>query len=296
MSRLQEWASERLALTDRVAEGVVSVATAKGRTLSGLVWDADTVLSSAEGLSGDRVEVRAGEARFEAQVAARDLATDVAVLRVTTGLSAVVPGDSTALRTGEPVVLAGRDAAGPSVQWTDLQSVGPAWRSRRGGDIARAIRLPLRLDEALEGGGIFTLAGTLCAMAARNPRGRALGIPVETLAAVAARVARHGYLPVPYLGVRLQPVWLDDAQRAELGHARGSAVIVTGVDADSPARAGGLAFGDLLLALAERPVHSPGGVARELATATIGSPLTLQVWRAGARQALTLMVGERPRA
>ena len=296
MNALQGWAQERADLVQRVALSVVGVQSTSGRSLSGIVWDSETVVTAAENLAGDCVQVRSATERFDAQVAAVDLATDVAVLRLRTPLVVPTRGASDALRAGEPVLLIGRDGGDTLAQWTDIQLVGPSWVSRRGGQILRTIRFSLRLDDALEGGAIFDSGGALCAMAVPNARGRALGIPIETLAAVVRRVAQHGYLPQPYLGVRLQPVWLDEAQRRQLGREREVAVLVSGVDANSPAQAAGLIFGDLLLSLAERPVHSPGAVAREIGALAIGSVVTMQVLRAGEKKQIEIAVGERPRS
>jgi len=295
MEALQNWARERADLVEQVAASIVAVQTAKGRSLSGIVWDAETIVTAAENLTADRVVVQSAAERWDADVLALDLATDVAVLRVRSSLRAAPRGASEQLRAGQPVVLIGRESALPLAQWGDIQLVGPSWRSRRGGEIARTIQFSMRLDEKLEGAGIFNAAGTLCAMAVPNARGRALGIPVETLMAVQARVAQYGYLPQPYLGVRLQPVWLDAPQRAQLGRDRETAVIVTGVDEDSPAHAAGVLFGDMVLAVGDQAVNSPGAVAREIGTTAIGSTLSLQILRAGEKRQLTLTIAERPR-
>jgi len=295
MNALQSWAQERADLVEQVAAAVVAIQTPKGRSLSGIVWDAETIVTAAENLTADQVVVRSASERLDAEVVALDLATDVAVLRVHSGLPAAARGTSERLRAGQPVALLGREATQVLAQWADIQLVGPSWRSRRGGDIARTIRFATRLDEALEGAGIFDATGALCAMAVPNPRGRALGIPVETLTAVQARVAQHGYLPQPYLGVRLQPVWLDETQRTELGRDRETAVIVTGVDPNSPAQTAGLVFGDLLLGVCGHAVHSPGAVAREIGATAIGSTLELDILRAGEKRQLSMTVGERPR-
>jgi len=295
MDALQNWARERADLVEQAAPSVVAVQTSKGRSLSGIVWDAETIVTAAENLTADRLVVRSAAERFDAEVVALDLATDVALLRAHSSLPAARRGASEQLRAGQAVVLVGREANQPLAQWTDIQLVGPSWRSRRGGEIARTIRFSMRLDEALEGAGIFDAAGALCAMAVPNARGRALGIPIETLAAVQDRVARHGYLPQPYLGVRLQPVWLDEAQRTRLGRERETAVIVTGVEPDSPAQAAGLVFGDLLLDVDGHAVHSPGAVSREIGATAIGSTLQLEVLRAGEKKQLSMRIGERPR-
>lgn len=295
MNALQSWAQERADLVARVASSVVCVQTGPGRSLSGIVWDEQTVVTAAEGLSGDRALVHTRQDRFEAEVAALDLTTDVGVLRVRSGQSAPARGDSGSLRAGQPVVLVGQDAGDTLAQWADVQRVGPAWRSRRGGQIARTIRFSFRLDAALEGSAVFDASGALCAMAVPGARGRAIAIAVETLEAVTARVAQFGYLPQPYLGVRLQPVWLDEVQRKEFERERDTAVIVTGVDARSPAQDAGLAFGDLLLSLDNRPVYSAGAVAREIAATGIGAVVQLEVRRGGAKKGFSVTVGERPR-
>jgi S1-C subfamily serine protease len=132
-------------------------------------------------------------------------------------------------------------------------------------------------------------------MAVLGPRGRVLGIPTETLAGVVERVAHRGYLPQPYLGLRLQPVWLDETLRAQLGRQRGPAVIVVGVDPGSPATAAGMAFGDLVLAIAGETIETPIDVTRQIGPAAIGSPVAIDLLRAGARQRVSVVIGERPR-
>ena len=108
VNALQSWAQERADLVEKAAAFAVAVQTAKGRSLSGIVWDAETVVSAAESLTGDRVVVRSEVDRFDAEVAALDLATDVAVLRVRSGLALPARGTSATLRSGQPVLMVGR--------------------------------------------------------------------------------------------------------------------------------------------------------------------------------------------
>jgi S1-C subfamily serine protease len=48
-------------------------------------------------------------------------------------------------------------------------------------------------------------------------------------------VEQHGYLPRPYLGLRLQHLWLDEATRERWGRANRAIAAVAGVEAGSPA-------------------------------------------------------------
>jgi len=300
MNSLQDWARERAELAQGAAAAVVAVEDAKGRSLGGIVWDGTTVVTAAEGLARGAVRIRTATGDVEGEVAAADRATDVAILRLpataASGLGGARHGDSAALQTGQPVLLAARDDSGPLVLWTDLLRVGPAWRSSQGGEIARSIHLATRIHGRFEGAGLFDVGGRLCAMVVPGPRRRGLGIPVETIAGVVARVAQHGYLPQPYLGVRLQPVWIDESQAAAIGRGRGPAVIVTGVESDSPAHRAGLVLGDFILALGAKEVGRPAAIAREIGAAAIGSQINFEVLRAGSRQRIAVAVGEQPRA
>jgi S1-C subfamily serine protease len=293
---LQQWVTEQGEFTARAATGVVAVEASRRRSLSGIAWDAETVVTAAEPLAcANRITVHTGTESLAAEVIGLDLATDVAVLRARTSVPAPARTDSAALRAGQPVLVAGRDVGGAVVAWSHVQYLGPAWRSRRGGDIARGIRFAPALDAVLEGGGVFESGGRLCAMAVLGPRGRVLGIPAETVAGVVERVAHHGYLPQPYLGLRLQPVLLDEALRAQLERQRGPAVIVIGVDPESPAMLAGMVFGDLVLAVAGEPVATPIDVTRQIGRVAIGSPVAIELLRAGVRQFASVVIGERPR-
>jgi S1-C subfamily serine protease len=293
---LQQWATEQSELTAQVATGVVAVEASRRRSLSGIAWNAETVVTAAEPLAcANRVTVHTGTESLAAEVLGLDLSTDVAVLRVRSNLPAPARADSAVLRAGQPVLVAGRESGGPMAAWSHVQYLGPAWRSRRGGEIARRIRLEPALDAGLEGGGIFEPGGRLCAMAVLGPRGRVLGIPAETLAEVVERVARHGYLPQPYLGLRLQPVWLDETLRVQLERQRGPAIIVIGVDPGSPAATAGMVFGDLVLSVADETVETPIDVTRQIGRVPIGSAIAIELLRAGARQRLSVVTGERLR-
>jgi serine protease Do len=293
---LQQWATEASDFTARVAPGVVAVEASRRRRLSGIVWNAETVVTAAEPLAcANRITVHTGTESLAAEVIGLDLSTDVAVLQVRNDLPAPARTDSAALRAGQTVLVAGRESGGPVAAWSHVQYLGPAWRSRRGGEIARRIRLEPALDAGLEGGGVFEPGGRLCAMAVLGPRGRVLGIPAETLAGVVERVARHGYLPQPYLGLRLQAVWLDETLRLQLERPRGPAIIVIGIDPGSPAATAGIVFGDLVLAVADETVATPIDVTRQIGRVAIGSTVAIELLRAGVRQQVSVVMGERPR-
>jgi serine protease Do len=251
------------------------------------------MVTAAELLHGsDTVSIHTAHGTVSAEILACDLAVDVAVLKAKTGAPGISAAKSAALSAGDDVLVAGRGESAPSIVWTHVEMVGPAWRSRSGGQLDRLIRLSPGLHPTLEGGGVFDLEGRLCAMSVRGPRSRTLGIPSETIERVVATVLQHGRLLQPYLGVRLQPVRLDQPLRQQLSRSGAEATIVVGVEADSPA-APTLLFGDLILSVAGQPIENAIDLKIALTRIPLGSPVGIQVYRAGSPLDTTVIVRER---
>jgi serine protease Do len=133
-------------------------------------------------------------------------------------------------------------------------------------------------------------------MAVRGPRDQTLGIPSETIERVVTTVLQHGRLPQPYLGVRLQPVALDEALRTQLARSDSDAAIVVGVEPASPAAAAGLVFGDLILSVSGQPIENGIDLQLALKRVPLGSTVNMQVYRAGALLDTVVTVRERSRA
>jgi serine protease DegQ len=292
-SPLLEWAAAKRALAERTALGVVGIDRGPGVRFSGIVWDSETLVTAAEILHGaDSVVVHTAHETVSAEILACDLTVDVAVLKARTGAPGISAANSAALLAGDDVLIAGRGQSAVSIVWTHVEQVGPAWRSRSGGELERLIRFSPGLQPMLEGGGAFDLEGRLCAMAVRGPRHVTLGIPSETIQRVVTTVLQHGRLPQPYLGVRLQPVRLDDALREQLSRKGAEAAMVVGVEPDSPAAAT-LLFGDLILSVAGRLIENAIDLKIALTKVPLGSPTGVQVYRAGSKFDTTVVVRER---
>jgi S1-C subfamily serine protease len=295
-SVLTEWAAARRALAEQAALGVVGIDRGRGVRFSGIVWDSETLVTAAERLHGaESVTVQTAHGAVPAEILACDLAVDVAVLKVKTGAPGISAAGPGGLSSGDDVVLAGRGVAGSAIVWSHVEQVGPAWRSRSGGELDRLIQLTPRLHPMLEGGGAFDLGGRLCAMAVRGPRPTTLGIPCETIERVVTTVLQHGRLPQPYLGVRLQPIRLDEPVREQLSRRGSDAAIIVGVEPDSPAAAAALLLGDLILAVAGQPIENGIDLKIALGRVPLGSQVAIQVYRAGATLDTTVVVRERNR-
>jgi S1-C subfamily serine protease len=297
---LQQWSQQRSQLAAELAPRAVAIAIGPHRSVSGIRWLGAYIVTAAEALAGsDEVTLVSERGETRAPVIACDLATDVAVLRIgddqmrdaPTGAVAAAASDA-ALEAGAGVIIVGRGRRGPRVGFGTVRVAGPAWRSRRGGDIAQRLEFEAALDSQFEGALVADLTGVPRAMLVPGPRGRLLGIPAATVDRIVAVVEQHGYLPRPYLGLRLQPLWLDAATRARWGRSARSMAAVAGVEPESPADSAGVAPGDLLEAIDGVAIEDVEGLVAQLAQAVPGRVLELRLRRGGQPHTLPITVGE----
>ena len=304
---LQQLSEERATLADTLVPRIVTVLAGRRRSLSAIRWRPPYLITAAEPLGGvERVAWHSPygpEAEADAQraeVVATDLTTDVAVIRTSTDTNAQVeappaPALREGLRLAETVAIVGCDPRGTLLRWSTVSVAGGAWRSRRGGRIAQRLEFDGALDARFEGALVADAAGRLAAMQVTGPFGRSLGIPAETVERVLRAVEQHGYLPRPYLGLRLQTLWLDAAAVAHLGRRSARIPVITGVEAHSPAAHAGVELGDLIETIDGQEVDGVDAILRALGDATPGAELVLRLRRGGKAETRTLKVIERPR-
>jgi S1-C subfamily serine protease len=273
-------------MAEQVSPHVVAV-EAGGAASSGFVWReglvvvADEALEAEEGLA----VVRPDGSRVPAALVGRDPSTDVALLRVE-GAGAPVAFDPAPRRVGEIALALGRGPRGPLAALGVVSEAGPAWRSLRGGMIEARIGLDLRLQRAAEGGLVADAEGRAFGMAVFGPRRAAIVIPAATVERVASHLLAHGRVARGWLGLALQPVALDG------GEDRG--LLVVGLEAEAPARAAGVAQGDILVALGGEPVGGMRALFDLLGPETVGREMPLALRRGGQALTLPVTVGERP--
>lgn len=297
MEALLSLSNELAGAVERIAPSIVAVHARRRLPSTGIHWRPGVVVTAEHTVraeDGLTVETADGRSR-PATLVGRDPGTDLAVLRVPDGLdgSPAPRGDDGALRVGHMVLALGY---GPRASWGVISALGPRWRTWRGGEIDRLVRLDLVLYPGFSGGPLIDAAGHVVGVntsgLARDSR---LAIPVTTVGRVVEELLRQGHVSRGYLGIGMQPVRLPDGLRAALGLPGDGGLIVVTVEPDGPAARAGLLLGDVLVALDGVPTADLDDVQGRLGGDRIGTAVTALVIRAGARTEARITVGERPR-
>jgi len=158
------------------------------------------------------------------------------------------------------------------------------------------IQTDASINPGNSGGALVNLRGELVGIntAIIAPAGGNVGIgfaiPANMAQAIMAELITHGEVRRGHLGLQIQGL------NVELARAFGTdlreGVVVTGVDADSPAAAAGLAVGDVLLRLGERRLRNATDFGARAAVIMVGDSVELEYLRDGQRQIVRLEVPE----
>lgn len=273
-------------ITTRAVDGAGSAATlGRERQGSGVVIDEQgRVLTIGYLLlEADAVELQTHEGRrFPARVLAYDVATGFGLLQplVPTGLAAVPLGDSQALRSEEPLLVA---SGGPDGGWSPARLLARRafagyWEYHIEGAL---FTTPPRRDHS--GAGLFNLRGQLVGVGSLilADAGGAPGnmfVPVDLLRPILAELLERGRSLA--------------SDRAWLGLncvEQGDGVLVLRVTADSPAAQGGARPGDRILRIDGAEVQDLATLWKRLwAGPAVEREVTLDVQRDGAERRLVM--------
>jgi S1-C subfamily serine protease len=277
------------------AHAVVTVHARHRLPSTGVHWRPGSVVTAEHTVRRDEeITITTPDGRTQpATLAGRDPGTDLAVLRIEdAGLPTADLGDPDALRIGHIVLALGY---GPSASWGVISALGGRWRTWRGGEIDRLVRLDLTLYPGFSGGPLVDARGRVVGVTTSGAsRALRLAIPATTVSRVADELLSRGRVARSYLGIGTQPVRIPEALSRRLAVAAEAGLIVVNVEPDGPAARAGLLIGDILVALDGRPVRDTDDVQAVLGAKPVGATLTASIVRAGAPAEIPVTVGERP--
>ena len=275
-------------------EGGHEIVTGQG---SGFFISADgyAVTNNHVVSNAETVQVTTDDGKtFAAKVIGTDPRTDLALIKVEgSGFPYAKLADAAprvgdwVLAVGNPFGLGGTVTAGIV--------------SARGRDIGMGaydnfVQIDAAVNKGNSGGPAFNQAGEVIGVntAIFSPSGGSAGIafaiPAKTVESVVAQLQAKGRVTRGWLGVQVQPLTPELADSLGLKEAKGALVSIS--SPGSPAAAGGIAVGDVIVKIAGDEIKDNRDLARKIASIAPGSPVKIAVLRGGRKQTLEVMLAE----
>jgi len=292
---LEQFSDALAAVVERTAPAVVRVEGRRRGAASGVAWSEDVVVTTHHALEWDEdISVGLPEGKTDkASLAGRDPSTDLAVLRVPgAGLRPPAWSDLDGLKVGHLVLAVSRPGRTAQARMGLIAALADGWRTPSGGKVDRYLQTDLPLHPGFSGSALVDVAGRVRGLnTAGLLRGTATAMPVATVRRVVESLLAHGQVRRGYLGVGAQPVRLP----AGAGQAadQTAALLVSSVQAESPASRAGLMLGDVLLALDGHPLAHPADLLPLLDEDRIGAPSRAHVLRGGEVREVEIVIGAR---
>jgi serine protease Do len=224
-----------------------------------------------------------------------DSVTDLAVVKIPAQSLPTAPlGDSSSLMPGDWVIAIGNPYG---LNFTVTHGVISATgRALPGGPEESVLQTDAAINPGNSGGALANTAGQVIGINTaiyQNAQGIGFAIPINSAKSVMQQLLTTGRVIHPYLGVYLQPVTPEAVQALQLPSGTQGAIVVRVVPG-SPAAAGGLHQGDVIVQAGGRPVTSPEDLITAVRNSTVGAELPVQVFRQGSRQNVQVKIGEAP--
>lgn len=288
------------AMADAVAKAGAATVLVNARQrmpASGVIFAPDRVVTAnhvVEADEGITVMLEDGT-EIEASLSGRDPTTDLAVLRLAHPAPAAAEPAAQEARVGQLVLALGRPSPnGIEASLGVVSAVGGPVRTRRGALLERYLRTDTVPYPGFSGGPLIDAAGRVVGMNTSGlAHGMALTIPAGLVWQMAEALAQEGRVKRGYLGVRSQPVEISEEAQKALGRQQAMGVLVVGVEKNSPASAGGLIVGDILVGLAGSSLSDPDELVSRLSGSLVGSPAQVEILRGGQPKTLSVVIGER---
>src|SRR5437870_7082678 len=267
---------------------------------SGFVFTPDGFVLTNSHVVHDATRIDAAFAsgrRLRAELVGDDPDSDLAVIRVDpVSLTAAEFGDSSALRVGQLVIAIGNPLGFQSTVTAGVVSaLGRSFRSVTGRLIDDVIQTDAALNPGNSGGPLVDSGGRVVGVntAVILPaQGICFAVGINTAKFVTGQLIRHGKIRRGKIGVAGQNVSLARLVVRAHGLEAKSAVLVTGVDADSPAGRAGLTSGDIIVAFDGKLVAGIDDLHQLLVTERIGAPTTVVVLRKADKLELAIVPDE----
>ena len=257
------------------------------------------------------------EDQLEARVVGVDPSTDLALLKIAAedkrALAPLALGDSDSVRVGDSAIAIGSPyGRARTVTAGIVSALQRQIQAPNGFTIDKVIQTDAPINRGNSGGPLLNARGEVVGVNAQilSENGGNVGIgfaiPVNTVKEVVAELIEHGRVEHPYLGVSIDTIGEQVAERFDLPE---SGVVVTEVAPGSPADKAGIRGGDTSVVVGGESYLLGGDVITKADGRTLesadeflhvirskepGEKLTLELVRGDTERTVTVEVGRQP--
>src|SRR5512145_3479189 len=234
-----------------------------------------------------------------ARILGRDPDTDIAVLRAETGdrLPSAKIGNSKKVRQGQVAVAIGNPLGFESTVTAGIVSaVGRSLRAQNGRLIGDVIQTDAALNPGNSGGPLVNSRSEVIGVntaVIMGAQGICFSVASNTAQHVLTQILQHGRVRRARLGVAGDQVHLPQRIKAATGLKQDAGVRVVEVQPGSPAHAGGVEPGDVIVGVDKEVVTGIDDIARVLDGTRIDKRVAIHILREGRSRSLEVVPTER---
>ncbi len=244
------------------------------------------------------VSVQLADGReFEAEIIGSDPLSDIAVIKIDAeDLPTIGFGDSDYLQIGETVIAIG-NPFGLSLTVT-MGIVSAKGRDVGVADYEDFIQTDAAINPGSSGGPLINLEGKLVgvntAIFSRNGgyQGIGLAVPINMASRIADDLIKHGKVKRGWLGVSIQDIDRELAEKWDLETHEGS--LVTEVLPDSPAEEAGLQRRDFIMTVNGKKIRNSNQLRNVVASIEPETETTFEIIRDGQKISVDIFLETRP--
>ena len=246
----------------------------------------------------DELKVSLADGReLKAEIVGTDKATDLAVLKVKAdGLTAAVVGNSDQVEVGHWVLAIGSPMGFDQTVTAGIISAKGRLVGVTNGGYEDFLQTDAAINPGNSGGPLVNLQGEVIgintAIASRTGGNMGIGfaVPANMVRMVTDQILNGGKVVRGRIGAAIQDLTEDLAQSFQFSSRDGA--LVGDVVPGSPAAKAGLKSGDIVTSYQGKPVKSSAQFRNAVAATLPGTKAEIEFVREGAKQKLTVVVGQ----